>query len=158
MNWTPATSISLPGALFVVSPATKTTFSAPFWCNASPFDATLPGALVCVAFKGLREIVSLLDATLAKNRGVGGVMVNQTSNWESLLPGPNILRGSAAALEVFRSAEWTHPIRIPHELSLTLHKRRRRQSPSCRAQVTEYAPPNTFHRPRIAVILSSADS
>src|SRR5260370_3029512 len=64
--------------------------------------------------------------------------------------------GSASAMEVLQSAEWTHPIRIPHELALTLHKRRSRQSPSCRARLTEHAPPIPFHPPRIAVILSSA--
>ncbi len=39
------------------------------WCTANPLDATLVGTLVCVANKGLREIVSPLDATLTKNRG-----------------------------------------------------------------------------------------
>ena len=158
MNWTPAIPVGLPRALFAASPKTEAAFCAPFWCSASPLDATLPGTLVCVASKGVRGIVSSLDATLTKNRGVGAIMVNQTSNGESLLPGPNILRGSAAAVKVFHSAEWTNPIRIPHELALALHKRRSRQSPSCRARLTEHAPPITFHPPRIAVILSSAVS
>src|SRR5258708_32640952 len=39
------------------------------WCTANPLDATLARTLVCVANKGLREIVSPLDATLTKNRG-----------------------------------------------------------------------------------------
>ena len=158
MNWMPATPFGLPRALFAASPKTEAAFSAPFWCRASPLDATLVSTPVCVASKGLREFVSSLAATLTKNRGVGPVMVNQTSNGESLLPGPNILRGSAAAVKVFHSAEWTNPIRIPHELALALHKRRSRQSPSCRARLTEHAPPITFHPPRIAVILSSAVS
>src|SRR6266851_5229042 len=84
MSWTPATPVGLTRTLFAVSPKTEAAFSAPFWCNASSLDATLPSALVCVANKGLREIVSPLDATLTKNRGVGAVMVNQTSY--TLLP------------------------------------------------------------------------
>src|SRR5713101_8628418 len=35
---------------------------------------TLVGTLVCVANKGLREIVSPLDATLTKNRGGGDLL------------------------------------------------------------------------------------
>src|SRR6266478_728417 len=135
MNWMPATPVGLPRALFAVSPNIEASFSTPIWRSASP-----------------------LDATLTKNRGVEAIMVSQTSNGESLLPGPNILRGSAAAVKVFHSAEWTNPIRILHELALALHKRRSRQSPSCRARLTEHAPPITFHPPRIAVILSSAVS
>src|SRR6266852_3173897 len=84
MNWTPATPVGLPRALFASSPKTEAAFSAPFWCSASPLDATLASTLVYVANKGLREIVSPLDATLTKNRGVGAVMVNQTSY--TLLP------------------------------------------------------------------------
>src|SRR6266851_2920031 len=83
MNWTPATPVGLPRALFAASPKTEVAFSAPFWWSASPLDATLPSTLVCVANKGLREIVSPLDATLAKNRGVGAVMVNQESDKDS---------------------------------------------------------------------------
>src|ERR1700694_4442779 len=93
MNWTPATPISLPRALFAASPKTEAAFSAPFWCSASPLDATFPDPLVCVANKELRVGVSPLNATLTKNRGVGPVMVNQTS--KSLLPGPG--RGACAA-------------------------------------------------------------
>src|SRR6266849_5740731 len=83
MNWTSATPVGLPRALFAASPKTEVAFSAPFWWSASPLDATLPSTLVCVANKGLREIVSPLDATLAKNRGVGAVMVNQESDKDS---------------------------------------------------------------------------
>src|SRR5260370_9888527 len=101
MNWTPATPVGLPRALFAASPKTEAAFSAPFWCSASPLDATLAGTPVCVASKGLREFVSSLAATLTKNRGVGLVMVNQTSNGESLLPGPNILRGERRSRESF---------------------------------------------------------
>src|SRR6266849_2051307 len=95
MNWTPATPIGLPRALFAAPPKTEAVFSAPFWCSASLLNATLPGPLVCVANKDLRIIVSPLHATLTKNRGVGPVMVNQTSNGESLLPGPG--RGAPTA-------------------------------------------------------------
>src|SRR5216683_719115 len=84
MNWTPATPVGLPRALFAASPKTETAFSAPFWCSASPLDATLPSALVCVASKELTISLTSLDATLTKNRGVGAVMVNQTSY--TLLP------------------------------------------------------------------------
>src|SRR6266849_2592585 len=84
MSWTPATPVGLTRTLFAVSPKTEAAFSAPFWCNASSLDATLPSALVCVASKGFREIITPLDATLTKNRGVGAVMVNQTSY--TLLP------------------------------------------------------------------------
>src|SRR6266849_5491080 len=101
MNRTPATPVGLPRALFAASPKTEAAFCAPFWCSASPLDATLPGTLVCVASKGVRGIVSSLDATLTKNRGVGAIMVNQTSNGESLLPGPNILRGERRSRESF---------------------------------------------------------
>src|SRR5882762_619876 len=73
MNWTPATPIGLPRAVFAASPNRETAFLAPILCSAS-----------------------LLHATLTKNRGgVGPVMVNQTSNGESLLPGPG--RGTRAA-------------------------------------------------------------
>src|SRR5260370_38334635 len=82
MNWTPATPIGPPHALFAASSKTEAAFSVPFWCCASPLDATLPGTLVCVANKGLREIVSSLDATLTKNRGEGGVMIrNRQGEW-----------------------------------------------------------------------------
>ena len=43
----------------------------------SPLDSTLVNSLVSVASKELTENLSLLDATLTKNREVGGVMVNQ---------------------------------------------------------------------------------
>ncbi|SRR5713226_2875428 len=158
MNWTPATPVGLPRALFTASPKTKAAFSAPFWCSASPLDATLPGTLVCVANKGFREIVSPLDATLTKNRGEGLLWLTRLPNGSLSCQARIIGGGSVAAVEVFYSAEWPHPIRIPPGLALTLHKRRRRQSPSCRARVTERAPPNTFHPPRITVILSSAVS
>src|SRR6266849_5852437 len=101
MNWTPATPVGLPRALFASSPNMEAAFCATIWCSASPLDATLPGTLVCVASKGLRGIVSPLDATLTKNRGVGAIMVNQTSNGESRLPGPNILRGERRSRESF---------------------------------------------------------
>src|SRR5260370_40232206 len=68
-------------------------------------------------------------------------------------PGRSIVRGSQEQV-----AKWTNPIRIPPGLALTLHKRPRRQSPSFRALITERATPITFHRPRIAVILSAAAS
>ncbi len=40
------------------------------------------GRLVSVANTGLTEMLSPLDATLTKNRGLGGVMVNQISDEE----------------------------------------------------------------------------
>src|SRR5712664_132406 len=88
MNWTPATPIGLPRAPFAASPKTEAALSGPSWCSTSPLDATLPGPLVCVANKELSSIVSPLNATLTKNRGVGPVMVNQTPTGESLLSGP----------------------------------------------------------------------
>src|ERR1700687_3650094 len=103
MNWTPATPIGLPRALFAASPKTETALSAPFSCSASLLDATLPGPLVCVANKGLRVIVSPLNATFTKNRGVGPVMVNQTSNRKSLLFGPD--RGARAAEHISSAAD-----------------------------------------------------
>src|SRR5216683_2003031 len=99
MNWTPAIPVGLPRALFASSPKTEAAFSAPFWCSASPLDATLPGTLVCFASKGFRQIVSPLDATLTKTRGVGAIMVHQTSNGESHLSGPNIMRGERRSRE-----------------------------------------------------------
>src|SRR6266446_5053523 len=84
MNWTPSTPIGLHRALFASSPNIESAFCATIWYSASPLDATLPGTLVCVASKGFREIITPLDATLTKNRGVGAVMVNQTSY--TLLP------------------------------------------------------------------------
>src|SRR5260370_15036784 len=50
----------------------KWAFSAQFWCNLSPLDATLLGLLLCVANKELAEDVSPLHATLTKNIGGGG--------------------------------------------------------------------------------------
>src|SRR5712691_1985091 len=100
MNWTPATPVGLPRALFASSPNMEAAFSAPFWCNASPLDATLPSALACIANKGFREIVSPLDATLTKNRGVGPVMVNQTSY--ALMP--RMAHGSRTNERVSRTA------------------------------------------------------
>jgi hypothetical protein len=79
MNWTPATPGGISRALFAASPKTEAAFSAPFWCSASPLDAILPGTRVCVANKGLRKIVSSLDATLAKNRGVGVLWLTRNS-------------------------------------------------------------------------------
>jgi hypothetical protein len=49
----------------------KWAYSAQFWCNLSPLDATLLDPLVCVADKGLAQYLSLVDATLTKNIGVG---------------------------------------------------------------------------------------
>src|SRR5260370_41604356 len=141
IDWTPAIPVGLPRALFAASPKTEAAFSAPIWCSASPLDATLPGTLVCVASKGFREIVSPLDATLTKNRGVGAIMVNQTSNGESLLPGPNILRGSAAAVEVFHSARWVHP---------DSDSSRTRPNPSQAPQAGVSLVPRTAHGTRAA--------
>ena len=57
--------------LFKMNTFTARPRFAQSWCTANPLDATLVGTLVCVANKGLREIVSPLDATLTKNRGRG---------------------------------------------------------------------------------------
>src|SRR5260370_18090314 len=95
MNWPPATPIGLPRAVVAAAPNRETAFGAHIGSSASLSDATIPGPLVWVANKELRVIVSPLHATLTKNRGVGPVMVNQTSNGESLLPGPG--RGARAA-------------------------------------------------------------
>jgi hypothetical protein len=54
----------------------KTAHFAQFSCGASSLDATLQGALVCAANKGLSYVVSSLDATLTKNTGGWAVMVN----------------------------------------------------------------------------------
>ncbi len=51
----------------------KWAYFAQFWCNPSPLDATLLSPLLCVAFKGLAQDLSSLDATLTKNIGGGGV-------------------------------------------------------------------------------------
>jgi len=48
----------------------KWAYSAQFWCNLSPLDATLLSPLLCVASKGLAQYLSPVDATLTKNRGV----------------------------------------------------------------------------------------
>src|SRR5260370_10589728 len=50
----------------------KWAYSAQFWCNVSPLDATLLAPLVCVANKGLAQHLSSLHATLTKSIGVGG--------------------------------------------------------------------------------------
>jgi len=47
----------------------KWAYSAQFWCNLSPLDATLLGPLVCVANKEVAQYLSPVDATLTKNRG-----------------------------------------------------------------------------------------
>ena len=49
----------------------KWAYFAQFWCNPSPLNATLLSPLLCVAFKGLAQDLSSLDATLTKN--IGGV-------------------------------------------------------------------------------------
>ncbi len=49
----------------------KWAYSAQFWCNVSPLDATLLDPLVCVANKEVAQYLSPVDATLTKNRGVG---------------------------------------------------------------------------------------
>ena len=49
----------------------KCAYSAQFWCNLSPLDATLLSLLLCVANKELAQYLSPVDATLTKNRGVG---------------------------------------------------------------------------------------
>jgi hypothetical protein len=48
---------------------------AQFLCNLSPLDATLLSHLLCVANKELAQYLSLLDATLTKTQGVGGIPV-----------------------------------------------------------------------------------
>ncbi len=49
----------------------KSAYSAQFWCNLSPLDATLLDPFLCVANKELTQYLSPVDATLTKNRGVG---------------------------------------------------------------------------------------
>jgi len=158
MNWTPATPFDLPCALFAASPKTEAAFSTPFWCSASSLDATLPGTLVCVANKRLREVVSPLDATFTENRGVGAVMVNQTSNGESLLPGPNILRGERRSRASFPLSKMDQS---------DSDSTRTRPNPSQAPQAAVSLMPRTDHGTRdadhvsptrIAVILSSAVS
>jgi hypothetical protein len=51
----------------------KWAYFAQFRCSLSPSGATLLSPLLCVAFKGLAQDLSSLDATLAKNIGGGGV-------------------------------------------------------------------------------------
>ena len=55
-----------------LSRSEKWAYSAQFWCNISPLDATLPRALLCVANKELAECLSPLDATFTKN--IGGTL------------------------------------------------------------------------------------
>jgi hypothetical protein len=50
----------------------KWAYSAQFWCNLSPLDATLLSLLLCVANKELAQHLSPLDATFTKNIGGGG--------------------------------------------------------------------------------------
>ena len=50
----------------------KWAYSAQFWCNLSPLDATLLSPLLCVANKELAQHLSLLDATFTKDIGDGG--------------------------------------------------------------------------------------
>jgi len=50
----------------------KWAYSAQFWCNLSPLDATLLSPLLCVANKELAQYLSPLDATFTKNIGGGG--------------------------------------------------------------------------------------
>src|SRR5713226_2102006 len=45
----------------------KWAYSAQFWRNLSPLDATLLSPLVCVANKGFAQYLNPLDATLTKN-------------------------------------------------------------------------------------------
>src|SRR5260370_8526200 len=87
MSWTTATPIRLLRALFAASQKTKAAFSAPFRSRASPFDATCPGTLVCVANKRLGGMVSPLDATLTKNRGRGVLLLTRKSQAGSLSRG-----------------------------------------------------------------------
>jgi hypothetical protein len=57
----------------------KWAYSAQFWCNLSPLDATLLRPLLCVANKELAQYLSPLDATLAKNIGGEGVLILTSS-------------------------------------------------------------------------------
>jgi len=50
----------------------KWAYSAQFWCNLSPLNATLLSSLLCVANKALAQHLSPLDATFTKNIGGGG--------------------------------------------------------------------------------------
>ncbi len=61
----------------------KCVYSAQFWCNLNPLDATLLSLLLCVANKELAQHLSPVDATLTKNRGWG-----QSQEWgyPSILP------------------------------------------------------------------------
>jgi len=51
-------------------------------CPLSLLESTLMKSPVSVATKELTGSLSPLDSTLTKNRGVGGVMVNQKSDKE----------------------------------------------------------------------------
>jgi hypothetical protein len=57
----------------------------------SPLDAILIGHLVSVATKELTRNLSPLTATLTKTGGVGGVMVNQTSDEGCLSPATSVV-------------------------------------------------------------------
>jgi len=54
--------------------------------SLNPLNATLRGALVSVAIKGLTSLLSLLDATLTKNRGEG------RRQWRRLLRRESLVR------------------------------------------------------------------
>jgi hypothetical protein len=69
----------------------KWAYFAQFWCNPSPLDATLLSPLLCVAFKGLAQDLSSLDATLTKNIGGRG---SQTSLSSFIPPGVGVLFNS----------------------------------------------------------------
>jgi hypothetical protein len=69
----------------------KWAYFAQFWCNPSPLDATLLSPLLCVAFKGLAQDLSSLDATLTKNIGGWG---SQTSLSSFIPPGVGVLFNS----------------------------------------------------------------
>ena len=74
-----------------LSRSEKWAYSAQFWCNISPLDATLPRALLCVANKELAECLSPLAATFTKN--IGGhsplpYLLSRPGTLQSSLPPP----------------------------------------------------------------------
>src|SRR5882672_6754130 len=70
----------------------KPLLSRQHFVPVSPLAATLMDPTASVANKRLTAKLNSLDATLTKNKGVGGVIVNQILPRISLLPAPE-LRG-----------------------------------------------------------------
>src|SRR6267143_6012622 len=107
----------------------------------------------CAIFMKFRGPEALNDTY--KKQGVGAVMVNQTSSGESLLPGPNILRGERRSRASFPLSKMDQS---------DSDSTRTRPNPSQAPQAAVSLMPRTDHGTRdadhvsptrIAVILSS---